>query len=243
MAHNGPATFGAMRGATRNVIVAVVLMLTTLLVGCADGEVRNGAGQQADQLLALATEANDAVAVEKLIAAGAEIESRHRDGRTPLLIATKSNRIEAARALIAAGADVNAVDDIGDSAYLYAGAEGLVEILELTLANGADLAATNRFGGTALIPAAEKGHPEAVRMLIAAGVAVDHINNLGWTALQEAVVLGDGGAVHLDIVGQLLAAGADPNIADREGRTPLRNAEDRNQTAIADLLRTSGGHR
>ena len=187
-----------MRGATRIVIVAVVLMLATLLAGCAAGVGRDEAGLQA---------------------------------------------VKAARVLIAAGADVNAVDDIGDSAYLYAGAEGHVEILELTLANGADLAATNRFGGTALIPAAEKGHPEAVRMLIAAGVDVDHVNNLGWTALQEAVVLGEGGPVHLAVVGQLLDAGADPNLGDRDGHTPLRNAEERNHTAIAERIRRAGGRR
>ena len=126
-----------------------------------------------------------------------------------------------ARALIAAGADVNAKDDIEDSPYLYAGAEGRIEILKMTLAAGADLKSTNRYGGTALIPAAHHGHPEAVRILLATAIDKDHVNRLGWTALLEAVILGDGGPVHTEIVRLLVEAGANVNLADREGVTPL----------------------
>ena len=40
----------------------------------------------------------------------------------------------------------------------------------------------------------------------------------------EAVVLGDGGAVHTEIVRLLTEAGANVNIADRDGATPIRRA-------------------
>ena len=52
-------------------------------------------------------------------------------------------------------------------------------------------------------------------------IDVDHVNDLGWTALLEAVILGDGGRAHTEIVRMLLAAKAIPNIADRQGVTPL----------------------
>ncbi len=55
-------------------------------------------------------------------------------------------------------------------------------------------------------------------------VDVDHVNDLGWTALLEAVLLGEGGAAHIEIVRLLLAAGADPTLADRDGVTPLEHA-------------------
>ncbi|CAB4772971.1 MAG: hypothetical protein F2754_07595 [Actinobacteria bacterium] len=58
-----------------------------------------------------------------------------------------------------------------------------------------------------------------------------------------AVVLGEGGPVHLAVVGQLLDTGADPNLVDRDGHTPLRNAEERNHPAIAEHIRRAGGRR
>ncbi|MFH5775463.1 ankyrin repeat domain-containing protein [Paracoccus sp. NGMCC 1.201697] len=49
---------------------------------------------------------NDAAAITRLLAAGAEIEARDRNGATPLLVATHANAVEAARVLVQAGADV-----------------------------------------------------------------------------------------------------------------------------------------
>ena len=148
-----------------------------------------------------------------------------------------------ALALFQAGADVNAKDAMQDSAYLYAGARGLDEILAMTLAHGADLRSTNRYGGTALIPAAERGHVATVRTLLRAGVAVDHVNRLHWTALLEAILLGDGGARHVQIVQLLLEAGADPELADGDGVTPLAHARQRGYTGIETLLRQHGAVR
>jgi ankyrin repeat protein len=145
-----------------------------------------------------------------------------------------------ARVLIAAGADVNAKDSIQDSPYLYAGAEGRNEILRMTLAAGADPKSTNRYGGTALIPAAHHGHPETVKILLGTAIDKDHVNNLGWTALLEAVLLGDGGPTHTEIVRLLLDAGANPNIADREGVTPLSHARRRGFANMVRLLTQAG---
>ncbi|MBD7994374.1 ankyrin repeat domain-containing protein [Arthrobacter sp. Sa2CUA1] len=154
-----------------------------------------------------------------------------------LILAAKANDAARSAELISAGADVNAKDSLQDSAFLYAGAEGFNEVLQLTLAAGADVTSTNRYGGTALIPASEHGHTETVRILIAAGVPVNHVNNLGWTAMQEAILLNDGGARQQDVLGQLLAAGADPNIRDPQGRTALENAERLGFTRMAEIIR------
>ncbi|MFN4283601.1 MAG: ankyrin repeat domain-containing protein [Alphaproteobacteria bacterium] len=191
--------------------------------------------------LIVAAEAGDRQLVDKLLVNGADIVWRDGRRRTALLAATQNNHVAVARLLISRGADVNAKDDMSDSAYLLAGARGYTDILKLTLANGADVKSLNRFGGTALIPACERGHVEAVALLIAAGVAVDHVNRLGWTCLLEAVILGDGGPRHQDVVRQALAAGADPNRADRDGVTPLAHAVQRRQNEIVGLLRAKGG--
>ncbi|MDR6437771.1 ankyrin repeat protein [Paenarthrobacter nicotinovorans] len=154
-----------------------------------------------------------------------------------LILAAKANDAGRVRELIAAGGNVNAKDDIQDSAFLYAGAEGFNEVLELTLAAGADVRSINRYGGTALIPASEHGHTDTVRILIAAGVPVDHVNNLGWTAMQEAILLNNGGPNQQEVVRQLLAAGANPDIRDPQGRTALQNAERLGFTEIVALIR------
>jgi ankyrin repeat protein len=95
---------------------------------------------------------------------------------------------------------------------------------------------TSRYDGTALIAAAHLGHAEVVRILITAGAPLDHVNNLGWTAVMESIVLGDGGARHSDALKALLDAGANPNIADRAGLTPLAHARARGYRRMVELL-------
>ena len=183
----------------------------------------------------------DVAAIVRALDAGAPIEARDARGRTPVLIATDGNHLAAASLLMARGANVNAQDRQRDSAFLLAGARGHTDIVRAALAHGADWRITNRFGGTALIPACERGHVETVRVLLATDIDVDHVNNLGWTGLLEAVILGTGGAAHQDIVRLLRARGAQVNLADREGVTPLRHAERLGQREVAALLRAAGG--
>lgn len=225
----------------RRLMLAGLCFLTAAACGPfpVSGEtVNEGAMNEAELFRAAAN--SDAGMVRRIVAAGVAVDPRNAAGETPLLVATRGNAVDAAKVLIEAGADVNAKDRINDSPYLYAGAHGHLDILGLTLAHGADLASTNRFGGTALIPAAERGHVEAVRILIAAGVDVDHVNNLGWTALIEAIILGDGGARHQAIVQALIDAGADVNLADGDGVSPLRLARSRGHAEIARILVGAG---
>ncbi|CAM3911073.1 ankyrin repeat domain-containing protein [Rheinheimera salexigens] len=182
----------------------------------------------------------DSRQIAVLLSQGANIDARNALMRTPLMLATRANHIEAAKLLINAGADVNAKDAIQDSPYLYAGARGHLEILQMTLNNGADLASTNRYGGTAIIPAAERGHVETVRTLIQAGTDIDQINYLGWTALLEAIILADGGPRHIAIVQLLLDAGANVNLADKDGITPLQHARQRGYTEMVNILEKAG---
>lgn len=183
----------------------------------------------------------DLAGVKQALAAGAPIESRDADGRTPLLLATHGRHLPVALWLIERGADVNAQDKQRDSAFLLAGARGHTEIVRAALQAGADLRSTNRYGGTALIPACHYGHVETVRLLLATDIDVDHVNRLGWTALLETVILGDGGATHQQIARLLLERGAQPNLADHDGVTPLQHALRRGHADMAALLRAAGG--
>lgn len=167
---------------------------------------------------------------------GADLETRDGNGRTPLILAATHDRVDVARLLVALGANPDSQDAQQDSAWLVTGVTGSVAMLEALLPAKPDLTLRNRFGGVSLIPASERGHVEYVRRVVQTGINVNHVNNLGWTALLEAVILGDGSAPYQQIVQILLAAGADPAIADRQGVTALQHARGRGQTKVAQLL-------
>ena len=214
----------------RGVAAGSALLIAGLVAGCAPGSPTQSAPTPA--VASSASPDPSSSASPTRLSPEAQLETDRL-----LILAAKANDPVRVRELIAAGGNVNAKDDIQDSAFLYAGAEGFNEVLQLTLAAGADVASINRYGGTALIPASEHGHTDTVRILIAAGVPVNHVNNLGWTAMQEAILLNNGGQNQQDVVRQLLAAGADPDIRDPQGRTALQNAERVGFTEIAALIR------
>jgi ankyrin repeat protein len=104
-----------------------------------------------------------------------------------------------------------------------------------------DFSLRNRYGGNALIPACERGLVETVRLLLTTKIDVNHVNNLGWTCLLEIVILGDGGPRHVEITRLVLAAGANPNIADKDGVSPLAHARAKGQREVAALITAAGG--
>ena len=180
----------------------------------------------------------DAAAAAALIASGAEINARDGNGRTPFHVAAFAGKTDVMARLASAGADVNALDaDLYDAVTIAAVADDVPTLKAALAAGNKATNITSIYVGTALIAAAHLGHDEVVRMLIEAGAPLDHVNNLGWTALIEAVVLGDGGLRHQATVEALAEAGADKNIADRNGNTPLGLAKERGYHELEVLLR------
>lgn len=197
-----------------------------------------------DRLLLDGARRGDTQAVSAALAAGAAVEARDEQLRTPLLLAALGDHTTAAEVLLAAGADPNAPDSRADSPWLVTGVTGSVRMMRLLLPAGPDLTQCNRFGGISLIPAAERGHCAYVRAVLdETDIDVDHVNRLGWTALLEAVILGDGGPRHEEIVTLLLAAGADPARADHDGVTPYEHAARRGFDGMADILRAARAER
>lgn len=176
--------------------------------------------------------------IARLAGAGGDVNARDGHGRTPSLVAAFASQDAVLQALADAGADMNAQDEVGYDAVTIAAVAGDADFMSLALrlGNRPDLIHTN-WDGTALIAASELGHDEVVRRLIRAGAPLDHVNNLGWTALIEAIVLGDGGERHVATVEALVRGGADIAIPDREGKTPLRLAEERGYTRIVSILK------
>jgi ankyrin repeat protein len=189
--------------------------------------------------LTKAADEGDAEAVKRLLEEGAYIHAQDGGGRCAIVAAAYKNRLEIVDLLIAAGADVNMKDNTLQSAYLISTSDGYLELLKKTLAAGADVRCTDSYNGTGLIRAADRGHVEIVRELLKTDIRVNHINKLGWTALHEAVILGDGGERHREVARLLVAAGADINLPDKDGGTPLTHAKSRNFTALVKILEKS----
>ncbi len=183
----------------------------------------------------------DAAEIERLIAAGQNANAQDAHSRTPLHVAAHFGHQAAAQALLKGGANPNALDAQKYDIVTIAAVTNDVPMLKLALAGGTDpKAITSPYNGTALIAAAHLGHAEVVRVLIAAGAPLDHVNNLGWTALMESIVLGNGGKAHTDTLEAIVKAGANLNIADRQGVTPLGHAKSRGYAAMVRVLEAAG---
>lgn len=219
---------------------AVLTMILLALSGSAQAQTPPSASEIAGyDGLHRAAHKGDVTTIRRLAGAGDDLDARDRAGRTPAHVAAFASHDAALRALAVAGADMNALENRVYDVLTIAAVANDPELvsLALELGNRADLV-TSIYDGTALIAAAHLGHHEVVRRLIAGGAPLDHVNNLGWTALMEAVVLGNGGPDHTATVHALVEAGADIDIPDRNGVTPLQHAEARGYEDIARIIRT-----
>lgn len=183
----------------------------------------------------------DAPDIGKLAAGGANVDVRDGYRRTPLHIAAYGGHHQAMRVLVKAGANPNALEQDRYDIVTIAAVANDVPTLKVSLELGCSAKnITSRYDGTALIAAAHLGHAEVVRTLVRAGAPLDHVNNLGWTALIESIVLGDGGPRHVATLTALVEAGADINLADGHGQTPLALARQRGYKEMQRILERAG---
>jgi ankyrin repeat protein len=181
------------------------------------------------------------VQTEILIGARADLNGRDSFGRTALHVATFARQREVVRALIVAGARTELLENDRYDALTIAAVADDEETLRVLLSLGASAKLTTSiYAGTALIAAAHLGHDGVVKQLIAAGAPLDHVNTLHWTALIESIVLGDGGKRHVEVLRALVAAGANTQLADRNGTTPLTLAKARGYREMVTILEKAG---
>ena len=220
------------------------LLIAALLLGCAQAGAQTPPSQAELRVYAglhAAAAKGDVGEIERLAAAGEKLDVQDARSRTPLHVAVFGGQHAAARALVRLGANPNALEADRYDIVTIAAVQNDVEMLKLALAGGGRAGnITSRYDGTALIAAAHLGHLEVVRVLIAAKAPLDHVNNLSWTALMESIVLGNGGRNHIDTLKALMDAGANINIPDRAGVTPLAHARSRGYAEMVKILEAAG---
>jgi ankyrin repeat protein len=97
---------------------------------------------------------------------------------------------------------------------------------------GADVNARNEYGFTPLIYVACKGYNQFTDILLHSGAEINAtLEGSGCTALLCAVRM-----EHTETVWLLIEAGADPEIADEQGNTPLMTAKSKGYEEIVKLL-------
>jgi len=186
--------------------------------------------------LVIASGKGDIEAVKSLLKKDVYIHAQDKEGRCALVAAAYKNHLEIVDLLIAAGADVNMKDDTIQSAYLIPSLAGYTELLKKTLKAGGDVHSTDSDNGTGLIRASDRGHVEIIKELLKTDIRVNHVNRMGWTALHEAVILSDGDERHTEVVRLLVAAGADVNLEDKDGLSPLQHAKNKGFTHIIKIM-------
>ena len=211
-----------------------------------DGADARAANRYGVTPLALAAGNGDAATIELLLAAGADANAALSDGQTMLMLAARAGTPAAVSALLAHGARVDTKERVlGETALIWAAAENHGAAIDVLAGAGADLDARSnpltfarrdygdgksgrftvlpRGSWTPLMYAARQDATNALAALVNDGASLDATDPDGTTALTLAVI-----NAHYDAATLLLDAGADPNVADARGMTPLYAAVDMN---------------
>ncbi len=221
------------------------------------------------RLLHVAAKMRFSVAVEVLLIAGAQIESR-RYNKTPLAVSVGNGDESTARVLLDYGASLLSRRR-GSPTLLHVAAEnGHQPVARLLLEHNVDADARWGYGGQfALQLAAGNGHESVVRLLIEYKVDINVKLGRGQTALHLAAGNGHESVVqlllehnaivdakddnneqtalhwaagngHESIVGLLLNHGADVNAQYRYGQTALHLAAGNGHEAVVQVLLDHG---
>jgi ankyrin repeat protein len=119
------------------------------------------------------------------------------------------------------------------------------QLVETMLQHGAQKNAKDGYGGTPLLWSIVAMRPKTVEILLNYGVDVNAHDSTAGTALCWVIMLANRAYLpeqskDANLVRKLLAHGADPNLPDRNGKTPLQIARDVSRPDLVVLLKQAG---
>ena len=178
-------------------------------------------------------------AVEMLLIAGADANSKDELGWTPLWWAVEQGHNDMVKLLLETGkADIESEDKDGRTPLSWAAGEGHEDMVKLLLETGkVNIESKDEYGRTPLLWAAERGREGVVRQLLETGkVNIESKDEYGRTPLWWAVEQG-----HKAVVKLLLEIGkVDSMSKDKHGQTPLSWAAKRGREGVVKLLLETG---
>lgn len=188
----------------------------------------------------LAIEANDLEKVEILVRQGVtsfvfEKDSHYQSATNSLLgYATQKKRLDLLEILYANGHDLSPQPgyDSGQHNFTYAAQHGAIDLLDYFLSHGVPINARNEFtGDTILHIAAHFDRQHVIQWAVEHGIDINLQANNKHTALMVAVKFGT-----VDGIKHLLGLGANPDIPNNKGHTPLDEAIDSLRIEVVELL-------
>ncbi len=173
--------------------------------------------------------------VRVLLDSGATINigDENQGGITPLIIACQSSNIDIIRLLLDSGADINMDCESGFTPLSNACEYEHVDVVRLLIDLGADVNLPSLEGSNPLSISIECENIELVKILLDAHtININSLEDLEEPHLIKAVLTGS-----YEIIEMLISAGADINIVNEMGETPLMTAiQDRNLLVTKLLL-------
>ncbi|KAJ6668981.1 hypothetical protein lerEdw1_007790 [Lerista edwardsae] len=139
--------------------------------------------------------------------------------------------------LLENGSDVNQKNSSGKDSLMIACFAGHLDIVKLLRCKGASWTAKDLGGCTAMHWAADGGYRDVIEWMIDDGCEVDTRDiGLEWTPLMRLCAM----TGKVDVATLLIDAGADVNVKDKDGKTPLMVASLNNHENLVALLLERG---
>jgi uncharacterized protein len=182
----------------------------------------------------LAAKAGWVERVSALLTQGAAVNSRDRNGDSPLNMAASKDNEALADVLIRAGADVNLANISGVTPLMGAAFKGNAKIVRQLIAAGARTDAVDRVKKNAAIYAAGVGCNACLMEFLRAGMQVNaRLDN------EETLLMWAAGYGHESTARLLLDAGADRSLKDNRGKTAADIAREGDFLDLSKLLDNS----
>jgi ankyrin repeat protein len=181
--------------------------------------------------------------VAELLKKGAQVNVKDKDGMTPLMMTIKARRMEMAVMLLEhmEGEGLEAKDEQGRTAMHVAAQWGQAELVAVLVSKGAQVDVKDKDGNTPLMMAIKAGRIEMARMLLEhmEGEGIEAKDEKGSTAIHLAAKCGrrfTDKEARTQLVAVLLSKGAQVDVKDKDGITPLMLAIKRADIEVAQVL-------
>ena len=169
-----------------------------------------------------------------ILARGISASEPCANGVPPISYAALGGNVAAGELILQHGVSISSADVAGSTPLMLSSAEGHKSFTEFLLKHGADVDVCAEDGTTALHSAVQSGDADLCKMLVEHGVPLDAVDEDGRTALATSL------SVDPAVCQVMIDAGAQLDVANRVGYSPLLSACEAGQSEFVKMLIDAG---